>query len=402
MDTPESTWEYHAVIRRHQPKRNKRPAIMAAALSSMAVVAVTPFSVDSAELQRFNLNKLPQLENNVSTVLPLAPVVIVKPKRITFKKDDTDGKSFQSLNSYYVGKARLQIDWSDVDLTQNLRYMWERKVTTQPVTPAVRKSVAKIITRYEQSEHRTTTLPAFTKRVDHIVNDARSNLDFTGLCARYRLSSDRCVRLQYLSGRITGRTLIAYGMTELFPSQDGETNRKMLDMMLRRAGEDYINSIPALGDKYLSMGFYQFTSFAVRHDADGVQGASVVSMFAGRDRKIAGSVMQLSGDDQHRAAFYFAVYNLAVLLMEPKYDDKGKLVRSGLTAKQYASLKAHSPISEADLTVFMAASHHLPGGARRATASWLQEGCKRPLRDYLRGDLPMYGKKSMANLEALI
>jgi hypothetical protein len=44
----------------------------------------------------------------------------------------------------------------------------------------------------------------------------------------------------------------------------------------------------------------------------------------------------------------------------------------------------------------------VPGGARRATASWLQEGCKRPLRDYLRGDLPMYGKKSMANLEALI
>jgi hypothetical protein len=360
-----------------------------ARLVAVGILATTAFCTAAAtstnRVGKLTAHQLPSITKNVNRLMPLAGIEVMKPKRIRFALDEKDGVTFKSLNSYYVGKARVEIDWNDVDLTQNLRYMWARKQKTFPVTPAVVKSVAKIIDNYEHTSHETTTLKAYVKRADFVVNDARSHLDFPGLCAKFKLDSDRCVRLQYLSGRITGRSLVAYGMTELFPSRDGETNKAMLDVMLRRAGVDYIDAIPALGDKYLSMGFYQFTSFAVRHDASGREGANVVAEFG---QSLPGSVMQLHGDDQHRAAYYFATYNLM------------RMVRN-LSPRQYANLKAKSPISEANLTTFMAAAHHLPGGARKAAAAWLQEGCTLPLRDYLRGDLVVYGAKSATNLKAL-
>lgn len=380
--------------RRGVSHKTKRKLAIGILLASGALAAAATASRSSP--MKVSTLDMPSAVRNVDRLIPLAPIEIIKPKKIRFVTGDVDSKTFKSLNSYYVGKARVEIDWDNVDLAQNLRFMWRRKQATFNVTPAVRKSVAAIISQYERQEHDTTDLKAFIRRVDHVVNDTRSSIDWPALCEDNHLSSDRCVRLQYLAGRITGRSIVAYGMTELFPSRDGDTNKKMLDVMLRRAGTDYLDAIPALGDKYLSMGLYQFTSFAVRHDKDGRQGANIIARYG---HSLPGSVMQLHGDDQHRAAFYFATYNL-MRLVGMTVDETGAR-RSVLNSRQYANLKAHAPIKEIDLTIFMAASHHLPSGARRAMAAWLQEGCTRPLKDYLRGDLPVYGAKSAANFAAL-
>jgi hypothetical protein len=335
----------------------------------------------------------PVVRATVARVMPLAAVEVTarprlfKPKRLRFALHDADATSFKQLNSYYVGRSRVEkVDWDNVDLAKNVEYMWARKAQTFKVTPATTKSVKAIVARYRASPHQTTTLKAYIKHADTLVERARSGLDYPGLCARYHVTSDRCVRLEYMTGRINGEMLVAYGMTELMPSGNGEVNRAMLDMLLRRAGADYLNVVPALGDKFLSLGPYQFTSYAVRHDADGRQGANIVAEF-GKVR-IPGSVAQLTPDDQHVAAFYFATYNLMRLV-------------NRLTPGEYAHLKQRSPVSQADLTVFMATAHHAPGRAIHAARLWLQSRKPESLAKYQSGDNVVYAAKSKANLRAL-
>lgn len=375
-------------LKRPDPVRERwmRRLRIGLATATLAVpVGFSPFFFSSSNATTtLSASQKRQAQTNMDALLPLASIVEVAPKRVQFTGKDSDSKDFRSLNSYYVGKARLQIDWTDVDLTQNLRYMWARKMNQFTVTPATRKNVDGIIARFETTPHVTTTLSKFVDGADDLVDASNNSLDFGAFCARLNMS-DRCGTVKSLADKINGRMLIAYGMTELFPSRDGDTNRRMLDMMLRRAGQDYINSIPALGDKYLSLGFYQFTSFAVRHDASGRQGASVVAEFSSKG--LPGSVMLLNNDDQHRAAFFFATYNLALM------------VRS-LNDHQYTELRRKG-LSKEELTVFMATSHHLPGSAQRSMAAWLQDKRKHKLPDYLRGDLRVYGAKSIANYKAL-
>jgi len=336
----------------------------------------------------------PVARATLAKLVPLATVEVVaklkpntRPKRLRFTAGDADAGSFKLLNSYYVGKSRVgKVDWENLDLAANIEFMWQRKAQVFAVTPATAKSVKAIVARYRASPHQTTTLAAYVKHADVLVERARSGLDYPALCAKFRVPSDRCVRLQYMTGRINGKMLVAYGMTELLPSRDGQGNARVLDMLLRRAGADYLNVVPALGDKYLSLGPYQFTSYAVRHDADGRQGANIVAEFG--KVAIPGSVAQLTPDDQPVAAFYFATYNLM------------RMVKN-LTPGEYARLKQRSPVAQADLTVFMATAHHAPGKAIRAARLWLQARKVQPLAAFQSGDNVMYAKKSNANLRAL-
>lgn len=360
-------------IRRYRRNRWKRYRI-AGVLSLGAIIL---FPRDEA----IPVTKSNQVIQDVHQMMPLATII---EKKVSFSRGDVDGKDFKHLNSYYVGRTSVNIDWDNVDLADNVKYMWQRKLRSFKVTPATNKNVDRIVARFKRSPHDTTSLPAFIDNTNRIVAISNSSLDYDALCHKLKMS-DRCGTVKALSGKIDGEMLIAYGMTELLTGQDGDTNRRMLDMLLRRAGEYYLNSIPALGDKYLSMGFYQFTSFAIRHDKDGREGASVIAEFS--SERIPGSVVSLENDDQHRAAFYFAVYNIA------------NMVRS-LNNKQYNQLRSAGMTRE-ELTVFMAVSHHLPSPSRRAMAAWLQAGQKIPFRSYLSGDLRTYGYKSMVNYRAI-
>lgn len=317
--------------------------------------------------------------------LPLAPVAARK--FASFAPGSRDAAAFRQLNGYYVGKARApRVRWSNVDLAQNVRLMWQRKAATFTVTPATVKAVDGIVARYAASPRQLTTLPQHVARVEQVVGRARAGLDYPALCAAYKLGSDRCVRLQYLSAGITGRMLTAYSMTEVMPSHSGQQNAYLMDMMLRKVGVDFLNATPALGDALLSMGPYQFTSFAVRHDSDGRQGASVVAKYG--TYRLPGSVAALSPEDQHVAAFYFATFNLL------------RLVRN-LSPQEFAVLKRKAPLGAEDLTTFMATSHHAPVLAQRAARAWLAGGCKGRLAAHQRGRLTVYAKKSTANLRAL-
>jgi hypothetical protein len=199
-----------------------------------------------------------------------------------------------------------------------------------------------------------------------------------------RVKDTSCGSYKKIMGRFNGQHIVAYGMTEIFPAQNGLYNFRALDTLLQHAGENYINSIPALGDTLLSRGIYQFTSHAVRRDNTAVGGANFVDNHAGM--KLPGSVLYLNGRDSHKAAFEFAAYNIGMLVRKLDKQELNTLVNK---------------CSIDQLTEVIATSHHQPSRAVSNAQRWIHAGCVKPYRTYTGEHLGTYARKTAINYSAL-
>jgi hypothetical protein len=278
-------------------------------------------------------------------------------------------------------------DNAEVNFVQNLRVLWDRKLAIKGVSGATQKNADYIVHRYQEGNPDIKGIKTFVTEINTQAQFAHSNIDFVSLCDKLNVDDFQCYVLRDVTGRIKGRQLAAYGMTEIMPSFNGKFNYVMLDTLLRNAGESYIQSIPALGDKLLSLGFYQFTSYAI-YSVNSNEGASMVNRFVvDPAAKIPGSVVSLQGAEHHRAAFYFVTYNMARLMKKLNKKD-AQLLESGAC-------------QTTDLTQFMATAHHMPSEAIKRAKNWIKAGCKKPIVDYMGPHLREYASKTKNNLEAL-
>lgn len=290
-----------------------------------------------------------------------------------------------SLVGAYVGHYGRLPDRKYVNFSDNLNKLWQKKLAIENVTPATIETASKITYRYHRSSKEKKSVGRFISEIDNIAATSNRAINFAALCKKLKVDRDKCEDYRDVAGSIRGPNIAAYGMTELFPSKSGDFNYILLDTLLRNAGENYLMSIPALGDKYLSFGFYQFTSFAVRHDAEHVEGANVVSMYS--SKKIAGSVASLSTEEHHRAASYFATYNIGRLFKRLN-DKQVRYIREGRC-------------DDSEWTQFVAVAHHNPKFAIKNADKWIQEGCSKPLVTYLGPRLKAYAIKTKNNLKVL-
>ena len=227
---------------------------------------------------------------------------------------------------------------------------------------------------------------------------ATASIDFVSLCAdvRYQLSQSKCEILREVAEKTTGEELVAYGLTELMPAQKkGLLNTRLFDHMLRNCSLECAMAFPALNDKMASVGFWQFTSYAVyrtRRDGKDARGASIVSLYAGENFTISTSVVGdhgLSPEEHILAAHYFGLHNVALLLRyssDKEVSEFKRIVESGRVE---------------DVLTFKAIAHHLPSPAITRTRSWLAKGAKSPLREALGPALTIYAIKTHYNLVGL-
>lgn len=275
--------------------------------------------------------------------------------------------------------ASTTVNWGD-----NLQKLWDKKLTKKNVTPSTVKNAHIIVDRYLDGSRDTKSVREFVSQVDGVVKNTHQSINYASLCKDMKISNSKCDQYKTLMGRISGTNIVAYGMTEIFPAQNGKYNLVALDTILRTAGENYIDAIPALGDGLLSKGLYQFTSHAVRRDDEALGGANFVDNHAGM--KLPGSVLYLTGNDNHKAAFEFAAYNLGMLVR--KLDDK-----------QTVTLVNKCSIEQ--ITEVIATAHHLPARAVSNAKKWVKDGCRKPYRSYTGKRLETYALKTSVNYKAL-
>ncbi len=282
----------------------------------------------------------------------------------------------------------------DVSFDAVMASMWNDKVLRKNVSDSTLGKTSYVLDRYMQSDRKKSTLSEFIFVTDSVVKDAKKSIDWQKLCARYAknkkhpVDARRCELAKQIVRNLTGKDFIAYGMTELLPG-DARLNVPYLDMLLRNAGVSYLMHTPAKHDDMLSLGFYQFTSFALRKDEEATEGASIVNGFV-RDGgvKIPDSVVYLEGDQHHVAAVYFAVHN--ILRMTGFLSDKGVTT---LLAK-------HNSFQD-EMVMFVAAAHHSPGHAYKATARWVNTGMRGGMTRAYPKNIRFYADKTHVNLVAL-
>lgn len=275
--------------------------------------------------------------------------------------------------------ATMNVNWGD-----NLRNLWDKKLNKKNVTPATIKNADKIVNGYTDAPRDTKTIQAFVSEVGEITRNTHASINYTTLCDAMKINETKCNSYRRTMGRFNGLNIVAYGMTEIFPAHNGRYNVATLDTILRHAGENYIDAIPALGDGLLSKGMYQFTSHAVRRDNTAVGGANFVDNHAGM--KLPGSVLYLNGDNSHKAAFEFAAYNI------------GMVVRR-LNDREANILATKCDIEQ--ITEVIASGHHMPARTYDNAKRWIAEGCAKPYRTYAGPHLTEYALKTSINYEAL-
>lgn len=295
------------------------------------------------------------------------------------------GRKLGGLYSDITGIEGLVHASHKINYGELMADLWMRKLDRKNVSDATIKSAEEPIKLFLEKPKKMT-LKQFVAEADSQVTLVKRALDFGVVCKGYRLNGVQCEVFKSLALAVRGTDLVAYGMTEIMPTSEGDLNVKVLEILLQNAGSNYMFTIPALYDGMLSLGFYQFTSYAVNGVRN--EGASRMSSYLPKTIQIPGSVIALRNGDHHRAAYLFALNNLAVLA---KQTNK----------KEFNALQKALKQKPGEIVTFMATAHHAPGLAIRSAKNWLSSGAKGTLNKHLIGRLSPYGAKSDNNLAAL-
>lgn len=299
------------------------------------------------------------------------------------------GSTAGDLYAAYLGypgtkiPATLSIDWN-----AQLDSLWDRKLRRRGVTPVARQAGAALVAEYATQDPGRISLESYQEIAGNQAKAICAELDWDEVGRTYRLSEREAALLQRVSCNMGGRVILAYTMAELLPSTNGELNRDYLDFLLRHGGRRYLESLPALHDDITSFGPVQFTQYAV-YDVPGERrGGSRVNVSLPTNLRIPGSTLRLRGNDHLRAAYLFAVSNLA--------DG----IRS-LNGGQLATFERVAGVKGLEVAQYIAVAHNKPANGRRALRAWLDADGNGSFRNYCVRVSRLYAQKTFNNYNAL-
>lgn len=310
------------------------------------------------------------------------------PQKKTYSMGKLQGRTLSGLYSRYLGtKEKTTIDKNlTIDFQKTFMDLWVHK-KRRCSSPVVSLACKQQITEYKKKQTHTSFM-AYQSHIIVVIEKLKKNINWKNLKNNLKLSQSDADLVKKISLSFNGKDMTAYIMTELMPSSDGKLNVLMLDFLLRNAGKEYVEGIPALYDDKVSFGPYQFTEYAVFCTSSENRGASVINQSVRKDLKIPGSVIHLRGDYHHRAAYLFAVYNIT--LMIKSLDEKQKKVLNQSWRK-----------NRDDLFLYCAVAHHNPAAARRAARKWLDNYAVAPFESSCRNRIVGYAEKTRKNLAAM-
>ena len=298
------------------------------------------------------------------------------------------GRKAGDLYAAYLGYSgtviptELKINW-----VKQLDALWTRKSNRRGVTPVAKQAHQSLVAEYASLDPGRTNLESYQKVAGEHAKTICAELDWNQVQRMYRLNDREGALLKRVSCNMGGRVLLAYAMAELLPSANGDLNRDYLDFLLQHGGRRYVESLPALHDDITSFGPLQFTHFAV-YDADERRGASKVNTALPTQLRIPGSTLRLRGDDHLKAAYLFAVSNLADGIR-------------GLNDRQLRTFEQVAGPRGVDVAQYVATAHNKPAVARQSLRRWLDNGAQSSYLVSCPRVSRLYATKTLKNYQAL-
>jgi hypothetical protein len=298
------------------------------------------------------------------------------------------GSRFSDLFADYLGinyagkKVRI-------NFKRNLERMWDKKQRMSRRNKVVPGLSSQIISEYCRRPATHMTLDSYITEATRTLRGVNRRINWKEVGKRKGLKGRKLTLLKKISTSLDGKDMLTYALTEIMPGHNGQLNRDVMDFLLRNAGRQYVEAIPALNDDWSSFGPYQLTSFAVYDTGREKRGASIINQALPARQRIPGSVGRVRGSDHHKAAYLNTINNLADLIR-------------GLTPRQYKALRDVGRHKKKDLLKFIATAHNNPRAAiRRIAQYWLDNGARSDYTVSCTGKYKRISRETDANYVAL-
>jgi hypothetical protein len=345
------------------------------------------------------MNKLSLIAGAVLALITLSTASATEHRVMQCKSRTLAGHKVSGLYLDYIGPNAVLKDGSigsliTVDFNVQLKNLWTKKIRISRGNPVVRQMATQAARDYDIRRATHLTLHEYIGLADREAHLVHSKISWNAIGDRYFrrhgfVDMRRLTLLREATGTIGGRDLIAYALTELMPGKwDGVLNREMLDFLLRNAGREFVEHIPAVYDRKTSFGPYQFTEYALYDGRGGPRGASIPNCALPKALRIDGSVIKLHGNLHFRAAYLNAIHNLALLLQH-------------MSAKELQAFSDRGVKSDKALMEYVAVAHHAPYYAVKAGRRWLDHGAKKSFMVSAGGPYLLYAQKTASNYDAL-
>ncbi len=291
------------------------------------------------------------------------------------KKYDTgrlSGRKFSGLLTSYTGIKGPVPREALVDFRSQLARMWKYKLERiherhKGHPPSTLIAAEKLFTSYDPERSTKMNILQYQGEIGKSIQKVRADLplkNIQSLPAFKSLDKEQVSLVEALEKRITAMSLLGYSLTEIMPTTGVQSvvGIEVYDWLLRSAGREYLEEgMPALGDAEFSFGLYQLTPGVFVDPVSGrLQGARLIDSVS-KQPQTPRTIGALRGGDHHRAAYLFAVHNLALLVRR-------------LNQNRSRDLLKHLPDMPKDLvTEFIAAAHHSPANAINGFEVYLQQ-----------------------------
>jgi hypothetical protein len=275
------------------------------------------------------------------------------------------------LSSYSIGEERAVEPTEQIDFRHQLASLWRKKLdhvqkTNPALYPGVLDAARTLFSSYDEGNLQKINIHQFRAEADSAIREVRGHADLekiTGISAFAKFEDSQIKLLHKFDEKINGAGLVAYALTELMPTRgrDAETGAELLDFLLHNAGREFVDRIPAVHDSRISVGPYQFTSDALLELGNQRHGASRIQHAILAKNQIPESVLALHGAEHHKAAYLFAIDNLAMAILRLGESRSEKM------------LAYFSQLPEEFVAEYVAAAHHLPVNARKSFEGFADE-----------------------------
>jgi hypothetical protein len=335
-------------------------------------------AITAAELARRALRE--SIDHAIGTSHPEKPKEMPSAEAVSFhdyqpnprpyETGELAGRKFSDHLSDYTGIEGVVGKTAMIDFKGQLAQMMKDKLAYMQTgnqreadDPAlVAATQEKLFSSYDVDTSTKTNLAGYERCIAEALKDVRG-LDLKALLKLHSFEDfddTQMALLKRFESSIDARSFLAFSVTEIMPTEGPQSKIgvEVYDFLLRNAGQEYIERIPAMHDKLLSYGPYQFTRNALEDSPDVKNGASQINRILPKSQ-IPAHVAQLRGGDHHKAAYLFALYNIAHLVKRLGDDDE-KPHRAKKLLEHFEELPADTVLE------YISTAHHLPGNAMDA------------------------------------
>lgn len=325
-------------------------------------------------------------EQEIGEELPELPEIPYNPKRC--ETETLAGRRFADLYTKYTNIKGTVPKTAYIDFDYQLHELWKQKERRSSYGKVVVQTGRRLRKEYREKPLHKVEIVSYIRQVEVAVGDVKKNFNWKVFGGIKKLRTEELEFVESIGKSVNAKDLLAYSLTELMPSADGKLNVKVLEFLLKNAGQEYVESIPAIYDPKTSFGPYQFTEFALYDHKGTRRGASIANRALPESKKIPGSVSKLRTVAHHKAAYLFMVDNIANLVHKIDWD-------------KFDVLKKQLEKNKDDIIAYAATAHHGPAPANRYATKWLKDDAKKPYREYCGRVYKLYAQKTEANLKAI-